>query len=61
MKLEQAMKRYLILTACTAFTMSILGCSAEVGDPDHDSSYKKTTTYDENGKTVKTEKTVEKD
>ncbi len=57
------MKRVLSILFAGLFAASIVGChaSAEVGDPDrNDSSYKKTTTYDDGSKTTKTEVKVDK-
>ena len=51
------MKRVLSLICAAAFSVAIVGCHASV-DTDHpndDTSYKKTTTYDNGTKTTKTE------
>ena len=58
------MKRLLSLLLVGLFSMSVVGCHAEgeIDDDDADTSYKKTTTIDDDGdRTVKTEKKVERD
>jgi hypothetical protein len=58
------MKRLLTAAMIATFGLSVVGCEAsgEIDDNDRDSSYKKTTTYDNDGdKTVKTETKVERD
>ena len=56
------MKRALTLALSALFGLSLIGCHASVdaGDPDADSHYKKTTTYDNGTKTTKTETKVER-
>ena len=56
------MKRALTLILTGVFALSIVGCHASVdtADPDADSHYKKTTTYDNGTKTTKTETKVER-
>ena len=57
------MNRILIAALLGVFGLSVLGCEAsgEIDD-DNDSSYKKTTTVDDDGsRTVKTEKSVDRD
>jgi hypothetical protein len=59
---EANMKRVLSLALLGAFVMSVVvGCHASVDTdhPDTDTSYKKTTTYDNGTKTTKTETKVE--
>ena len=57
------MKRVLSLALAAAFSFAIVGCHASVDTdhPDSDTSYKKTTTYDNGSKTTKTETKVERD
>ena len=60
------MHRLLTAALVATFAFSIVGCraSGEIDDPDNDRdmSYKKTTTVDEDGdRTVRTEKSVDRD
>lgn len=58
------MKGLLTAAMVAVFGLTLLGCEAsgEIDDPDDDTSYKKTTTVDDDGsRTVRTEKSVDRD
>lgn len=58
------MNRIFIAALLGVFGLSVIGCEAsgEIDDNDNDTSYKKTTTIDDDGsRTVKTEKSVDRD